>query len=73
MPAIGSHHNFMDNLPFTNSVVGKKRASVKSKHIMIHLSLINEAYENGDIDFHHMSTSDIPSDMLSKLVPAPTH
>ena len=64
---------YMDNLPFMNSVVGEKGASVKSKHIMIRLSLINEAYENGDIDFHHMSTSDIPSDMLGKLVPAPTH
>ena len=40
---------------------------------MIGLSLINEAYENGDIDFHHMSTSDIPSDMLNKLVPASTY
>ena len=40
---------------------------------MIRLSLINEAYVNGDMDFQHMSTSNIPSDMLSKLVLAPTH
>ena len=60
-------------LPFMNSVVGERGASVKSKHIMIRLSLINEAYENGDIDSKDMSTSNIPSDMLSKLVPAPTH
>ena len=64
---------YMDNLPFMNSVVGDKGASVKSKHIMIRLKIINEAYINGDIDFQHMSTSHIPSDMLSKLVPAPTH
>ena len=64
---------YMDNMPFINSVVGDKGASVKSKHIMIRLSLINEAYDNGDIDFHYMKTSDIPSDMLSKLVPASTH
>ena len=64
---------YMDNLPFMNSVVGDKGASVKSKHVMIRLSLINEAYINGDIDFKHMSTSHIPSDMLSKLFPAPTH
>ena len=63
----------MDNLPFINSVIGDKGASVKSKHIMIRLSLINEAYNNGDIDFHYMRTSNIPSDVLSKLVPAPTH
>ena len=63
----------MDNLPFINSVIGEKGASVKSKHIMIRLSLINEAYDNGDIDFHYMKTSDIPSNMLSKLVPVPTH
>ena len=62
----------MDNLPFMNSVVGDKGASVKSKHIIISLSLINETYMNGDIDFKHMSTY-TPSDMLSKLVPAPTH
>ena len=43
-----------------NSVVGDKGASVKSKHIMIRLSLINEAYVNGDIDFEHMSISHIP-------------
>ena len=64
---------YMDNMPFINSIVGDKGASVKSKHIMIRLSLINEAYDNGDIDFHYMKTSDIPSDMLSKLVPASTH
>ena len=67
------HSHYMDNLPFMNSIVGEKGASVKSKDIMIRLSLINEAYINGDIDFKHMSTSHIPSDMLSKLVPAPTH
>ena len=39
---------------------------------MIRLSLINEAHVNGDIDFQHMSTSNIPSDMFSKLIPAPT-
>ena len=50
---------YMDNLPFINSVVGEQGASVKSKHIMIRLRFINEAYENGDIDFHHMCTSDI--------------
>ena len=33
----------MDNVPFMNSVVGDKGASVKFKHIMIRLSLINEA------------------------------
>ena len=64
---------YMDNLPFMNTVVGDKGASVKSKHIMIRLRLINEAYTNGDIDFKYMSTSHIPSDMLSKLLPAPTH
>ena len=63
----------MDNLPFMNSVVGDKGASVKSKHIMIRLKIINEAYINGDIEFQQTSTSHIPSDMLSKLVPAPTH
>ena len=63
---------YMDNVPFMNSVVGDKGASVKSKHIIIRLSLINEAFVNGDIDFKRMSTSHIPSDMLSKLVPAPT-
>lgn len=31
---------------------------------MIRLSLINEAYTNGNIDFKHMSTSHITSDML---------
>ena len=61
---------YMNNLPFMNSVVGDKGASVKSKHIMIRLSLINEAYVNGDID---LRTSNIPSDILSKLVPATTH
>ena len=63
----------MDNVPFMNSVVGDKGASVKSEHIMIRLSLINEVYINGDIDFKHMSTSHIPSGVLNKLVPAPTY
>ena len=39
---------------------------------MIRLSLINKAYENGYIDLKHISTTHIPSDMLSKMVPAPT-
>ena len=51
----------MDNVPFMNSVVGDKGASVKSKHIMIRLSLIREAHINGDIDFNYMSTSHILS------------
>ena len=63
----------MDNLPFMNSEVGDKGASVKSKRIMIRLSLINKTYVNGDIDFKHMSISHTPADMLSKLVPTPTH
>ena len=54
-------------------MVGGKRASAKSNHIMIRLKIINEAYINGDIDFQHMSPSHIPSDMLSKLVPTTTH
>ena len=61
---------YIDNLLFLDSVVGEKGASIKSKHIMIHLRIINEAYTNGDIDFKHMSTENIPVDMLSKLVPA---
>ena len=63
----------MDYLPFLNSVVEDKGASVKSKHIIIRLVMINEAYANGDIDLKHMSAIHISSDMLSKLVPAPTH
>ena len=63
----------MDNLPFINSVVGDQGASVKSKYIMIQLSIISKAYVNGDIDFKNLSITHIPSDMLSKLVPAPTH
>ena len=61
----------MDSLPFLNLIVGDKGASVKSKHILICLSIINEAYANGDIDLKHMSTKHIPSCMLKKLVPAP--
>ena len=64
---------YMDNLPFVKSVVGEKGASIKSKHIMIRLSIINKAYVNGDIDLKHMSTQHIPSDMLSKLVLVTTH
>ena len=63
----------MDNVPFMNSVVGDKGASAKSEHIVIRLSLINKAFVNGDTNFKHMSISRIPSDILSKLVPAPTH
>ena len=47
----------MDNLPFTNSVVGDKGASVKSKHIINRLNMIDGAFTNGDIDFQHVSTS----------------
>ena len=36
-----------------------KGASVKSKHIMICLSIINEAYANGDIDLKRIKK--IPS------------
>ena len=53
-----------------NSVVGDNGVLVKSEHIMIRLGILNEAYANGDIDLKHMSTTQIPSDMLSKLVPA---
>ena len=51
--------------PFMNSAVGDKGASAKSKHIMIRLKIINEAYINGDIDFQHTNTSHIPSDVLT--------
>ena len=48
----------IDNLPFLKSVVGDEGASIKSKHIMIRLRIMNEAY----------MTQHIPSD-ISKLVP----
>ena len=63
----------MDSLPFSNSVMGEKGASIKSKHILIRLRIINEAYMIDDIEFKRMSMKNIPSDMLSKLVPAPVH
>ena len=66
-------YNNLDSLPFMNSVVAGKGASIKSKHTMIRLSIINEAYVDGDIDLKHKSTQHIPSDMLSKLVPVTTH
>ena len=62
----------MDDLLFLNSVVGDKGASVKPKHIMIQLHII-EACINDDIDLKYMSSQHIPSHMLSKLVPASIH
>ncbi len=57
----------MDNEPFLNTMTGEKGASNRSKHIMIKLDIINEAYEAGEIEFAHMHTANIPSDSLTKL------
>ncbi len=58
----------MDNEPFLNAVTGDKGASNRSKHIMIKLNIIHEAYQAGEIEFAHMSTNNIPSDGLTKLL-----
>ena len=59
---------YMDNEPFLNAVTGDKGASNRSKHIMIKLNIIHEAYQAGEIEFAHMSTNNIPSDGLTKLL-----
>ena len=59
---------YMDNEPFLNTMTGEKGASNRSKHIMIKLNIITEAYEAGEIEFAHMHTANIPSDGLTKLL-----
>ena len=59
---------YMDNEPFLNTMTGEKGASNRSKHIMIKLNIITEAYEAGEIEFDHMHTANIPSDGLTKLL-----
>jgi hypothetical protein len=58
----------MDNEPFLKAITGDKGASNKSKHVMIKLHVIREAYDAGDIDFSHMKTENIPSEALTKLL-----
>ena len=45
---------YMDNEPFLNAVAGDEGASNKSKHIMIKLQIIPEAYLAGNLKFGHM-------------------
>ena len=60
---------YMDNEPFLKAITGDRGASNRSKHILIKLHIIREAYEAGDVDFQHMATEHIPSDGLTKLLP----
>jgi hypothetical protein len=60
---------YMDNEPYLKAITGDRGASHKSKHIMIKLHIVREAYDAGQIDFKHMLTANIPSDGLTKLLP----
>ena len=60
---------YMDNEPYLKAITGDRGASHKSKHIMIKLHIVREAYDAGQIDFKHMLTANIPSDGPTKLLP----
>ena len=62
----------MDNEPYLKAITRHKGASNKSKHIMVELHIVLEAYDAGDIEFMfmHMHTANIPSDGLTKVLSA---
>ena len=61
---------YMDNEPYLKAITGDRGASNKSKHIVIKLHIVREAYDAGHIVFKHMYiTANIPLDGLAKLLP----
>ena len=60
---------YMDNLPFMKTITGSRGCSEKSKHILIRMQLMKEAYDRGEINLLHLNTENMVSDILTKSLP----
>ena len=65
---------YMDNLPFIQTIVGQRGCSPLSKHILIRMKLLKQAYDAGEINLLKLDTENMVADILTKaLGPADFH
>ena len=60
---------YMDNLPFINSIVKGKGLTERSKHMLVRLNVLKEAFQRGDVDLAHIGTKNMVADILTKALP----
>jgi hypothetical protein len=56
----------MDNLPFIQTIVGERGCSSLSKHILIRMKLLKQAYDAGEINILKLATTNMVADILTK-------
>jgi hypothetical protein len=57
---------YMDNLPFIQTIVGERGCSSLSKHILIRMKLLKQAYDAGEINILKLATTNMVADILTK-------
>ena len=59
---------YMDNVPYMQTIIGDKGPSPKSKHMLIRLQVLKEAYEEGMIELLHLRSENMVADILTKAL-----
>ena len=59
---------YMDNVPFMKTIDGNKGVSEKSKHILIRLQILKEAFNEGKIKLQHLKSEEMVADILTKAL-----
>ena len=57
---------YMDNEPFMKTIIGQRGSSERSKHQLIRLRVLEEAWKFDEIDLKHLATLNMVSDILTK-------
>jgi hypothetical protein len=56
----------MDNVPYMQSALGEKGHSKHNRHVLIRMTITNDALENKEITLEHLNTVDMVADILTK-------
>ena len=62
---------YMDNEPFMKTIIGQRGSSERSKHQLIRLRVLEEAWKFDEIDLKHLATLNMVSDILTKPLLGP--
>jgi hypothetical protein len=57
---------YMDNEPFLKTILGQRGCSERSKHILIRHKVLEEAWQNDEIELLHLATANMVADILTK-------
>jgi hypothetical protein len=56
----------MDNVPYMQSALGEKGHSKHNRHVLIRMTITNDALEKDEITLEHLNTFDMVADILTK-------